>query len=115
ELDPEWTARYTVEPGKNLMWGYVFRNRELFPVTKASKLTLREPDGLTPRLIQLDIEDAGGERHALRGEVMASMPWQTWQNMNVFFCQTCWQGERGVGWGDTQDIQMNDFVRRFAR
>ena len=115
EDGPEWAWRYRIEPGRNLMWGYVFRDGELFPVTAARKRTLRERDGLTPRLFTLEIADAGGERHALRGEVMASMPWQTWQNMNVYFCQTRWQGERGVGWGDAQDIQFNDFVRRFAR
>jgi hypothetical protein len=115
EENPEWTSRYRVESGHNLRWGYVFRDGELFPVTRARKLTLRERDGLTPRLVELEIDDAGGATHAFRGEVMASMPWQTWQNMNVFFCLTRWQSERGVGWGDTQDIQFNDFVRHFAR
>jgi hypothetical protein len=115
ELNPEWLSRYDVPPGANMNWGYVFRDKALFPVTKARKLTVRERDGLTPRLILLDFEDAGGESHSLRGEVNACMPWQTWQNMNVFFCQTRWQSDRGVGWGDTQDIQMNDFVRHFAR
>lgn len=115
EEKPEWIERYQVAPNENLVWGYVFRDGALFPVTRAKKLTLRERDGLTPRLILLEIVDAGGETHSFRGEVMASMPWQTWQNMNVFFCQTRWDGERGVCWGDTQDIQNNDFVRRFAR
>jgi hypothetical protein len=43
------------------------------------------------------------------------MPWQTWQNMNVHFCQTRWQCAQGVGWGDAQDIQQNDFVHYFCR
>jgi len=115
EDKPEWASRYALPPGQNLMWGYVFRDGELFPVTKVRKQTLRERDGLTPRLILLDFEDAGGGKHSLRGDVSASMPWQTWQNMNVFFCLTRWQGARGIGWGDTQDIQMNDYVRTFAR
>ena len=115
ERKPEWADRYPLEPGKNLNWGYVWRDGELFSVTKASKLTIREPDGLTPRVILLDLEDAGGKSHSFRGTVEACMPWQTWQNMNVYFAQTRWQSDRGVGWGDTQDIQMNDFVRTFGR
>ena len=46
---------------------------------------------------------------------MARMPWQTWQTMNVHFCQVRWEGERGVGHGDAQDIQFADFVRRYSR
>jgi len=115
DRNPDWSARYEMEPGAELMWGYVFRDGSLFPVTKASKLTIREHDGISPRLILLDFEDAGGKSHSLRGEVWARMPWQTWQNMTTHFCLTRWQNERGVGWGDTQDIQMNDFVRHFAR
>jgi hypothetical protein len=115
ESTPEWLERYPIAPGANLAWGYVFRDGALHPVVSASKRTIRDPDGLTPRLLTLDIEDAGGERHAIRGEVMASMPWQTWQNMNVYFCQTRWECARGVAWGDLQDVQMNDFIHAYGR
>jgi len=43
------------------------------------------------------------------------MPWQTWQNMNVYFCQTRWECDGKIGYGDAQDIQMNDFVHHFGR
>jgi len=113
---PEWTDRYPhIQTGKNMIWGYVYRDGETYPVTSASKLTTREPDGLAPRLIEMDITDAGGEAYAIRGYVHARMPWQTWQNMNVFFCLTRWECSRGVGYGDTQDIQYNDFTHNFGR
>ena len=115
-LKPEWAGTFTSPPpGKNLIWGYVRRDGETFPVTRAGLLTVREPDGLAPRTKTLEIEDAGGKVHRIRGTVDARMPWQTWQNMNVYFCLTRWECDGRVGWGDTQDIQYNEFVRRFAR
>lgn len=115
EAGPEWLSRYPIEPGRNLGWGYVWRDRQLFSLTAARKSTLRKADGVTPSGYSLVLEDSGGATHRLRGEVAACMPWQTWQNMNVFFCMTRWESERGVGWGDSQDIQQNDFVRNFTR
>ncbi|MBI1180045.1 MAG: hypothetical protein GC201_05765 [Alphaproteobacteria bacterium] len=102
-------------PGRNLIWGYVWRGGTLLPVKRAGLLTTREPDGLAPRVKQMEVEDAGGQVHRIRGTVDARMPWQTWQNMNVYFCLTRWEWDGRIGWGDTQDIQYNEFVRRFAR
>lgn len=115
ELNPEWNSRYVLKPGANFMWGYVWRDGQLFHVTKAEKLTHREHDGITPRSFELRFEDSGGESYEYRGDVEACMPWQTWQNIYIHFCLTRWQGARGVAWGDTQDIQSNDFISRFAR
>jgi hypothetical protein len=115
EDDPDWRALYRMAPEDNLMWGFVFRDGELFPVVRARKHTRREPDGVSPRRVTLELEDGGGARHAFRGEVMARMPWQTWQTINTWFCQMRWEGERGVGYGDLQDMQMNEFMRRFMR
>ena len=113
---PEWTARYPhIETGKTLIWGYIFRDGELVPVSQAAKLTTREADGLSPRLLELNVEDAAGRTYDIRGYVNAIMPWQTWQNMNVYFCQTRWECDGKVGWGDSQDIQYNDFVHQFGR
>ncbi len=115
-LGPEWVEAFpSMPPGQNLIWGYVWRDGETFPVTRAAVLTRREPDGLSPRLKEMEIEDAGGKVHRIRGTVDARMPWQTWQNMNVYFCLTRWELDGRIGWGDTQDIQYNEYVRRFAR
>jgi hypothetical protein len=115
EAGPDWAGLFDMPPGDNLMWGYVWRDGQLFPVTKARKLTTREPDGISPRSVSLDFEDGGGARHAFHGEVLARMPWQTWQNMTTQFSLTRWTGERGVAHGDWQDIQMQEYVRRFSR
>jgi hypothetical protein len=116
DLGPEWRDVFpTIKSGSHLIWGYVWKNGQLVPVTAARKLTTREPDGLAPRVIEMTIEDAKGGSHELRGYVQARMPWQTWQNMNAFFCQTRWESDGLVGYGDTQDVQFGEFTRRFAR
>lgn len=116
DLEPEWRDVFpAIKSGSHLIWGYVWKHGELVPVTAVRKLTTREPDGLAPRVIEMTIEDAKGRSHPLRGYVQARMPWQTWQNMNTFFCQTRWESDGLVGYGDTQDVQFGDFTRHFAR
>ncbi|MGE0665586.1 MAG: hypothetical protein AB7O49_03410 [Sphingomonadales bacterium] len=115
-LGPDWAGAFpSPPPGRNLIWGYVWRDGETFSVRRAGVLTRREPDGLAPRVKEMEIEDTGGRVHRIRGTVDARMPWQTWQNMNVYFCLTRWELDGRIGWGDTQDIQYNEYVRRFAR
>lgn len=115
-LKPEWASAFpAIKPGENLMWGYVWNDGELTPLTDCRKLTTREADGLSPLAVEMEIKDAKGRIFPIRGDVQARMPWQTWQNMNTFFCQTRWQCEGKVGYGDTQDVQFNEFTRRFAR
>jgi hypothetical protein len=115
-LGPEWRAAFpTVPPGQNLFWGYLWKDGVLASIKTARKLTTREADGLAPRLIDMEIEDVSGRTLQLHGTVEARMPWQTWQNMNTYFCQTRWETAGYVGYGDTQDVQFGDFVRRFAR
>ena len=115
EDKPAWAERYPMEAGHNLRWGYVWSDGELFPLTSLRKSTRRDADGVTPTGFDLELTDAGGATHKIRGSVEARMPWQTWQNMNVYFCLTRWETERGTGYGDAQEIQHNDFVRSFIR
>ncbi len=112
-VDPEVTKRYPMG-ASNLMWGYIFRDGVTVPLVSGRKLTKRAEDGISPDLFELELTDADGEIHPIKGSVEARMPWQTWQNMNVYFCLTRWETARGIGWGDTQDIQYNDFVHRFG-
>ena len=115
-LQPEWRDAFpNVPSGGNLFWGYVWKDGELVSVKAARKLTTRETDGLAPRLVELQLDDALGRTFDIRGYVQARMPWQTWQNMNTFFCQTRWECEQRIGFGDIQDVQFNEFSRRFAR
>jgi hypothetical protein len=114
--NPEWIEAFPDIPaGGNLLWGYVFDRGELTPLRHAGKLTHREADGLAPRRIELELIDVKDRQWSITGDVQARMPWQTWQNMNTFFCQTRWEHAGRIGWGDVQDVQFNEFTHRFSR
>lgn len=115
-MKPEWTAAFPdIQPGRNLLWGYIWKDRELVSVASVRKLTQREADGLAPKSVELELTDVRNRVFHIRGTVQARMPWQTWQNMNTYFCQTRWECEGQIGYGDLQDVQFNDFTRKFAR
>ena len=115
-LKPEWASAFpAIESGANIFWGYVWKDGKLTPLTAARKLTKRASDGLTPVSMALELEDAKGRIFPIRGDMQASMPWQTWQNMNCFFCLTRWQCGNDIGYGDTQDVQFNEFTSKFAK
>jgi hypothetical protein len=114
--NPEWAQRYPEALADNpLRWGYVFNEGVTTPLASMRKRTYREEDGLSPRFYELELTDVNGRVYNVNGYVQARMPWQTWQNMNVYFCQTRWECDGKIGYGDAQDIQMNDFVHNFGR
>ena len=115
-LSPEWASAFpSVSAAQAFAWGYLWKDGELTSVARASKLTRRDLNGLAPTAVELELEDVKGRRLSIQGTVQARMPWQTWQNMNTFFCQTRWDCDSRTGYGDLQDVQFNDFTRRFAR
>ncbi|QIL74000.1 hypothetical protein G7048_26280 (plasmid) [Diaphorobacter sp. HDW4B] len=115
-LKPSWASAFpSMQPNAGLFWGYVWKDGELAPVSMARKLTTYDADGISPRHIEMDMADAKGRHFTLRGEVQARLPWQTWQNMNTIFCQTRWECDGKVGFGDSQDVQFQEFPRLFAR
>lgn len=114
ELEPEWVARYPgVRSGHTLRWGYVYRYGELMPLASLRKRTYREADGLAPKRFDMHITDVAGRAYNIAGTVQARMPWQTWQNINSYFCQTRWECEGFIGYGDCHEIHMNDFTHHF--
>lgn len=115
-LNPEWADRYPqIDRGKTLGWGFIRRDGETTPLKAMRKVTHREADGLSPIRFDLELIDMNDVQYDLVGTVQARMPWQTWQNMNVYFCQTRWELNDRVGYGDAQDIHMNDFVHNFVK
>lgn len=115
-LRPGWEERYpAVKAGQGLGWGFIFKDGTTKPLKSMRKLTHREPDGLSPVEFEVELIDIDDAVHIINGQVQARMPWQTWQNMNVYFCQTQWEYAGRTGYGDAQDIQMNDFVHHFAK
>ena len=108
-------AQLGKDSGGHLESGYVFRNGTTRRLLSAVKKTERGEDGLQPRKLSLELTDEDNNGYSIKGEVTAPLPWHTWPNMLVFMCQTRWECEGKVGWGDTQDILQNDYVNQFIK
>jgi hypothetical protein len=93
-------------------FGYVFRDGATHAIAHMERRTERAPDGLTPRAIALELDDAGGAHHSIRGEITSCLPWHVWPNVHVHFCQTRWTCGPRVGHGDVQDMCFADVVRK---
>lgn len=120
EQQPEWAGDYMFPPaGHNLVWGYVQIDQRIIKLKHAQKKTLRAANGVQPLGYELMLTDEEGGTHTLTGTVKAALPWQTWQNMLTWFCQTHWQWQTPDGpvhgVGDTQDIQFNDYVLKHMK
>jgi hypothetical protein len=114
-LGPAWAGQYaTPRPGQTLRFGYVFRDGQIFPVTRMSRITVRAEDGIEPRAVRLEIDDAGGRTHYITGQITSCLPWHTWPNVLSYFCQTRWLWSDRFGYGDVQDMNFGDHVLRFA-
>lgn len=111
ELNPHWLERYPLHPGHNLCWGYVYRDEQTFALTGLRQFTNGEADGFLPRSIEMELTDAGGQKHEFYGVVTARYPWLSWPQMTAYMCLTRWQGKRGVAWGDVQYVVYNEYTR----
>lgn len=113
--DPEWKHLFKVDPAHTLHDGWVWRDGELLRFTKASKITRRDPVNLCPLSHQIEFTDTKGRDYKITGTVNASCPWISWSNMHSYMCSTEWRMDGEIGWGDTQDVQWNDYVHALRR
>ncbi len=115
-LGPAWAGQYAIpRPGQTLRFGYVFRDGQTFPVTRMSRITVRAADGVEPRSVRLEIDDAGGRTHEITGQITSCLPWHTWPNVLTYFCQTRWLWDDRFGYGDVQDMNFGDHVRTYSK
>lgn len=115
-LNPDWAGRFaSPRAGENLMWGFLHKDGVTGSIRRARKLTLRESDGVTPRGFRLGIEDDRGRSLDLEGAITAQVPWNTWQNIVVWYSLTRFEIDGREAWGDCQDIHYNRYVHEFTR
>lgn len=113
EHRPEWRGVYSLEPGKNHLWGYLYRDGRLLGITSTDKRTHYERDGITPKTLELRLEDEEGRHWDITGEVIGLSPCSTWLNLTVLVCFVRWQCNGITGYGDAQEVLYGDHVRRF--
>jgi hypothetical protein len=95
--------------------GWVRRDGRTIRLVHASKRVEREPGTLRPTHIAIEMHDAEGGVHHVTGEVVAGLPWGGWHNMNCHLGLVQWELDGRVGWGDSMDVQWNDYVWRYGQ
>jgi hypothetical protein len=115
DLDPEWAGQIDWPADKVFNDGWIFKDDELIRAKSAKKITRRDP--LTGRPLHHDIEliDENDRVYHIKGTTTAGLPWSGWPNMTCHLYLTRWQCEGLTGWGDTQECQWNDYVRKFSQ
>jgi hypothetical protein len=108
--NPDWLGLFEVKPQDLIHDSWLFRDGKLSRLKQASKITRRDPNTLRPVSHEIDFLDETGRPYHITGTITASLPWVGWPNMSCFLCLTEWQYEGEIGWGDTQEVQWNDFV-----
>jgi hypothetical protein len=112
---PEWRRAYKVAPADVFKDGWVYRDGEQLRISQFSKITQRNPRTLRPLRHDVSFVDSRGRPYRIKGEVIASIPWGGWFNMNCYVCATRWRWDKEIGYGDTQEVSWGDFFYKFCR
>ena len=111
--NPHWLARYPVPASAAFKDGWISLRGEPRRIIDASKRVHRSASSLRPTRIELAMRDSAGERYEIRGEVVAGLPWGGWHNITCHLALVRWELNGLTGWGDSMDVQWNDYVWRY--
>lgn len=111
---PDWAGLYDLTEEQLITDAWLYDHGEQLKFTSVSKITERGSDGLRPLRHVIDCVTEDGREFRFIGEVLASNPWHSWQNALCHCGLTRWTSPQiaGTGWGETQEVQWNDFVAR---
>ena len=112
--NPDWASVYQLPPESIVKDGWVLVDGEKRRLTRASKLTHRQKPLLRPLRHEIELEDTTGRVYHITGEVVASSNWAGWANSNCHLGLVRWSCDGRVGWGETQEVQWNDYIWRFG-
>jgi len=112
--EPEWLGHFP-PPERSFKDGWVLVGGEQRRVVRASKITRRELPACRPLSHDYEFEDSAGEVYRIRGRVIAQTNWAGWSNMNGHIGLVEWDWNGRKGWGETQEVQWNDYVWRMSQ
>lgn len=117
KLNPNWAGLYDIPESMLLSDAWIYDHGKHIRLTRLSKITERAEDGLRPVRNIIDCDTDDGRSFRFVGEVTASNPWHCWQNAICHSGLTKWTSPQfdNVGWGETQEVQWNDFVAKVAK
>lgn len=112
--NPELSGAFALPDAKTLFGGWIQRDGTLGRVMQARKRVERSPGALLPMRIDLQLRDEHGRVLDLRGELIASCPWQSWGNTISNISMMRWECEGHVAYGDCQEALWNDYYNHMA-
>jgi hypothetical protein len=114
DLKPNWAGMYDVPREKLMSDAWIYDHGKMLRLQSLSKVTERAEDGLRPVRNILNCVTEDGREFRFVGEITASNPWHCWQNALCHCGLTRWTSPQfeNVGWGETQEVQWNDYVAR---
>ncbi|MER7684954.1 hypothetical protein [Streptomyces sp. NPDC097610] len=115
ERSPHWSDHFDVPPEKAFKDGWVWDGDQTLRIVRASKRTERDPETLAPTRHVIDIEDTDGVKRHITGDVVASVPWGSWHNIQSHLGLVRWSMDGRTAWGESQDVQWNDYVWRYGQ
>jgi hypothetical protein len=102
----------TDDPVAALKDGWVRRDGRVLRLARATKRIERDRATLRPTKIVVDAEDTEGQTYAITGTELAGVPWGGWNNITCHLALMRWELDGRVGYGESQDVQWNDYVWR---
>jgi len=118
ERNPDWKGLYDVPRERLMSDAWIYDHGKQLRLKSMSKITERaSDDGLRPVRNIIDCVTEDGREFRFVGEILASNPWHCWQNAICHCGLTRWTSPQfdNVGWGETQEVQWNDYVAKMCK
>jgi hypothetical protein len=117
KLNPDWAGLYDIPESMLLSDAWIYDHGKKIRLTRLSKITHRAEDGLRPMRNIIDCDTDDGRSFRFEGEITSSLPWHSWQNAMCHCGLTKWTSPQfdNIGWGETQEVQWNDWVSKMAK
>ncbi len=111
---PDWAGRME-PPARIFNDGWVVVRGEQRRIVRASKITRREFPLCRPLTHDYEFEDSAGDTYRMTGRIIAQTAWSGWSNMNCHLGLVEWDWDGRKGWGDSQEVQWNEYVYRMTQ
>ena len=112
--NPDWLGHLPT-PERIFKDGWVVVKGEMRRVVRSSKITTRGTSRREPLSHVYEFEDSKGEVYRITGKLIAQTNWPGWSNINCHFGLVEWDWNGKKGWGESQEVQWNDYVWRMTQ
>lgn len=115
DMDPEWKGAYELAENQVLKGGWVSKAGKMLPIKSVKKRTTRNPRTLFPETIDMVFIDSEQNEYRMKGKILAACHWSAWPNLSFPMAMVHWECNGQSGYGDVQEAQWADYVKRFMK